>query len=186
MRATGGGGREAIVAQPARGSRLTLTPASLPACPVAAASVQLVGVFGRVFSTTSTPPLRQLVQVWLWETDTWARAIVLVAEGYPGNATPFNFVRPFVGAAAAPGVWTLEEIGLQGERTGERLTITSSQDEITLAGSIRFRTNDGPTLPQQSLVDHPKLALVPLRDETSFTRYFDKVLHNLNVPWAVP
>jgi hypothetical protein len=181
------GGCEARVTGNVRDSVLTLERAALPACDTAPGAVRSLGVYAQMFSTTSIPPLRQLVQLWLWETAERVRGLLLVAEGYPGQETQFNFVKPLEGSRSGESKWTLEVIDLQGRRSGARLTVAVGIDQIAISGdAVLFRTEDGNRLPPQQFVNHPKIALIPLRDEASFTQYFDNVLHNLSVPWVVP
>jgi hypothetical protein len=187
LRALPDGGCEARVTASVRDSVLRLERATLPACDSAPGAVHSLGVYARVFSTKSTPPLRQLVQLWLWETAERVRGLLLVAEGYAGDKTQFNFVKPLEGSRNGESGWTLEVIDLQGQRTATSLAIAVGYDQIAISGdAVRFRTEEDTRLPPQQLVNHPKIALIPLRDEANFTRYFDNVLHNLSVPWVVP
>jgi len=169
-------------------SSLTLRAEILPSCEnPPEPPVRFLGAWGTVVKPPNAPKLRQLIQVWLWKTDSAVQGLLVETTGVSGQQRRFNFARQLRGIASAEKEWNLAVVDEDGSQASQHLVVTLLGEQAQLAGSAaRFGSAGNLLLDRQELVSHPKIALVPLYDPLRFAQYVDNVLFNLDVPWTVP
>ena len=188
LRQTGTGTCEAHVDRYGSTSTLTLAKTVLPRCNgVPAGPVRMVGAWGEVSTPPYSPQYRRLTQIWLWEVDGEARALLLSNLAASGTQIPFQFAQQLGGKREGENRWELhraDEVQYKSERP---LLLTVEGLRARLSGPASLLRSDGElVLEPAEVISHPKIALVPLRDRERFLAYFDNVLFNLNVPWTAP
>jgi len=169
-------------------STLTLAKTVLPRCNVASAGpVHMVGAWGEISRPPYSPQYRRLTQIWLWEVDGDARALLLSNLAASGTQIPFQFALQLRGKRDAENRWELHRAGEDKYKSERPLLVTVEEGRARLSGPASLLRSDGElALEPAEVISHPKIALVPLRDRERFLAYFDNVLFNLNVPWTAP
>src|SRR5262249_33724206 len=167
---------QATVTRDGRASVLTLTKAELPACePHSATPVRFIGAWGSIAPTKDSPNYRRLTQIWLWEIDGTARALLLRDIAPSGMRRDFTFVQQLQGKRRSDQEWDLASIDQHGKQESAPLIFTLVDGGASL---------DGAPLDPQEVVSHPKIALAPIKNRVRFLDYFDNVFFNLKVPWT--
>jgi hypothetical protein len=167
---------------------LTLARAELPSCetPVSLA-VRFVGAWGAATPLENSPHVRRLTQIWLWDVDGAARALLLRDLAQSGTRRDFTFVVQLHGSRGAESVWSLHEADKGKEKAGRAITFSVAGARARLTGPPDLAGPGGEVLLEaREIVGHPKIAMTPTHDRERFLSYFDNVLFNLNVPWQVP
>lgn len=182
------GGCQATVRMRTGGDvRLELERAGpLPACPRASTAVRHEGRFFEIFTENGPQSIRQLVQVWLWETADGGFGLLLNAQGYPGRTHPYQFVQRLRGGAPSGGVWDLAVLDLQNRPTGARLRLQMDAEGAAISGdAVRWVTRGSGRLRRGEAIRDPRIDLAPVDDAARFAAYFGAVWHNLSVAWTV-
>jgi hypothetical protein len=187
LRGTGPGRCEAKVVRGSRTEELTLTQAGVPPCAVASnPPVRFVGAWGAAVPQANSPQTKRLAQIWLWDTDGRARGLFAGTLATIGANVPFLFARRLEGRRRAENEWDLRVVDREGVANSQAFTFTLAGGHARAAGSsILFGTTGEMLLDPREIVSHPRIALAPVSDRDRFTRYFDNVFFNLNLPWTV-